>query len=487
MWKEKDGAGGEGQLGSEEEEIHHYRDLTSDDSIRPARAFGKKNVSPVVRASRHRLSPDGGAWRVVTVGVGVTVNELCARIVPMKPPIKSTRAFLACLLFVVVTVAQDETPEFRMPAIAETADAAQGFVPAGWRLLGSADGDLNGDGRPDTALAVAHDAEQSEPGDVWQEPRLLVIALREASGKLRRAAVSQEVVMCRGCGGVFGDPFEGLSIERGALVVNHYGGSRDRWSFIDRFRHDSGRFVHIGATERHMDSFNPNMLEERDANLSTGLVIESLAGAGRKNYRRVFYELRAGRAERAPAIDGRVSADEWSGTTVKLEGKENVTAGAATWSGAADASARVGAVHTGDELFVRAEVTDDSVTPGDELRLVTKSGQVVKPLEMKVAPAPGGYVVEARYAARSLGLDEIEARIKEMTGYGATDETLPTDRLLRVSIEVADADAGQRVASVLSTSRGGRKYPAAVRLTTHHGPPLLSTFDRDASMDVMER
>jgi hypothetical protein len=211
-------------------------------------------------------------------------------------------------------------------------------------------------------------------------------------------------------------------------------------------------------------------------------------GGGKRNYRHVFYELRAGLAERAPALDGRAAPDEWPGAAVKLEGKDNITAGAASWTGAQDASARVGAIYTaGGDLYVRAEVTDDSVTPGDELRLVNKAGQVVKPVEMKTAPAPGGYVVEARYATTALGIGEIEARIKEMTGYGASAETLPADRLLRVSIELADADAGQKVASVLSTSRGGRKYPARLRLTPHHAPPLLSDFNRDASMDVMER
>lgn len=405
---------------------------------------------------------------------------------------KPLRALAACLLLTTavadVVSAQDETPEFHMPTIPETADAGAGFVPAGWRLLGSADGDVNGDGRADTALALAHDPEQSEPGDIWQEPRLLVIALRDAGGKLKLSAVSKEVVMCRGCGGVFGDPFAAISIERGAVVIDHYGGSRDRWAFIDRFRLDAGRWTHIGATERHMDTFEPDYMEEHDANLSTGLVIESLAGRPRQNYRRVFYELRAGLTERAPALDGRVSSEEWPGAAVKLESKENVTAGAASWTGAADASARVGAVYTrGGELYVRAEVTDDSVTPGDELRLVNKAGQLVKPLEMKTAPAPGGYVVEARYATKALGIDEIEARIKEMMGYGATAETLPVDRVLRVSIELADADAGQKVATVLSTSRGGRRYPATIRLTPHHGRPLLSDFNRDASMDVMEQ
>ncbi|HEX5708912.1 MAG TPA: hypothetical protein VFX96_16550 [Pyrinomonadaceae bacterium] len=406
---------------------------------------------------------------------------------------KLARALNACLTAAVLTAvaavaavaAQDETPAFQMPAIAEAADAAQGFVPSGWRLLGSAEGDLNADGRADLALALAHDAEQSDPGDIWQEPRLLVIALREANGKLRRSAVSQEAVMCRGCGGVFGDPFADMRIERGALVVDHYGGSRDRWSFVDRFRYDGGRWVHIGATERHMDSFEPDFEESRDANLSTGLVIESASGRPRGNYRRVFYELRAGRVERAPALDGRIAPDEWPGTTVKLEAKEQVVEGAASWRGAADASARLGAVYAGGELYVRAEVSDDSVGPGDALALVTKSGQIVKPLEMKTAPAPGGYIVEALYATKALGIDEIEARIKEMMGHGAPASDLPADRVLRVAVELVDTDAGQKVTSVLSTSRGGRKYPAAIRLTPHHGPPLLSNFDREASMDVM--
>lgn len=385
-----------------------------------------------------------------------------------------------------LVAAQGEGQKPRVPAIPETASAAAGFVPAGWRLLGSAEGDLNADGRPDLVVVAAHDEEQSEPNETtWQEPRLLVLALRDAGGGFRRSAVSESAVMCRGCGGVFGDPFAGVSVERGAVVVDHYGGSRERWSFVDRFRYEGGRWVHIGETERHMDSANPDDESERDANLVTGLVVESVKGRPRGNYRRVFYELRAGRVERAPTLDGRVSADEWPGTTVKLESKEAVVSGAPAWGGAADASARIGAVYSGGDLYVRAEVTDDSVSAGDELRVVGKNGQVVRPVETKTSPSPGGYVVESRYSARALGLDEIEARIKEMTGYGATAEDLPEDRVLRAAVELVDADAGQRVQSVLSTSRGGRRHPATIRLTPHAGPPLLSNFDRERSMDIM--
>lgn len=399
---------------------------------------------------------------------------------------KLYKLLLAAVISAPASAAQTDAPEFRMPSIPDAADSAAGFVPAGWRLLEAAEGDLNGDGRADMALVAAHDEEQSEPNETtWQEPRLLVIALRDGGGKLRRSAAAAGAVMCRGCGGVFGDPFAGVSIERGAVVVNHYGGSRERWAFADRFRYEGDRWVHIGETERHMDSTNPDLEEERDANLVTGLVIESARGRPRGNYRRAFYELRAGRVERAPVLDGRLSAEEWPGTTVKLEGKDNVVAGATTWKGAADASARLGAVYTGGDLYLRAEVTDDSVVAGDEVRLVGRNGQVVKPLETKTVASGGGYVVESRYATKTLGIDEIEARVNELKGYGATAEDLPEDRVLRASIEVVDADAGQKLSSVLSTSRGGRKYPGTIRLTPRPGPPLLLNFDRERSIDVM--
>ena len=235
-------------------------------------------------------------------------------------------------------------------------------------------GDLNGDGRADAAVVAAHDAEGSGPEDVWEEPRLLVIALGEESGGLRLSAASDAVVLCRGCGGVFGDPFEAVDVERGAVVVTHYSGSRDRWGFIDRFRLQDGRWTHIGATERHTDTLDCSYFEARDANLVTGLVIESgkmgrssttarstSCGPRSLNVRRPW-------TARPPRRVGQTAL-------VRLAAKEQVSAGAALWRGADDASARLSASWRGGELYLRAEVADDSVTPGDAVRLVSKTGQ----------------------------------------------------------------------------------------------------------------
>ena len=403
----------------------------------------------------------------------------------MKTLMKTVRLLISITAFCVAASAQEGAVDFKVPPVAETAAAPGGFVPKGWRLLGEAAGDLNGDGRADAVVVAAHDTEASEPTtDVWEEPRLLVIALREPNGQLRRSAVSEDVVMCRGCGGVFGDPFEGVLVERGAVVVMHYGGSRDRWAYTDRFRLQDGQWIHIGETWRSTDNLDLSYHEERDANLVTGLVVEK-GRRGRRSYSRTFYEPRAGRVEKSPVIDGTISDGEWPGVTIRLAGKENVVQGATAWAGADDASVRLGAAWRGDELYLRAEVTDDALTPGDAVRLVSKTGQVIKPVESKTAPHGKGYAVEARYTLKSLGIDEIEARIKEMRGYGASEETLPKDRVLRLSVEVADEDPSQKAATVLSTSRGGRRHPACVRLTKHAGLPLLEHFDREGSNDVL--
>jgi hypothetical protein len=46
------------------------------------------------------------------------------------------------------------------------------------------------------------------------------------------------VVLCLGCGGVFGDPYAGMTIRNNFFSVEHYGGSNWRWSRIITFRFD---------------------------------------------------------------------------------------------------------------------------------------------------------------------------------------------------------------------------------------------------------
>lgn len=180
----------------------------------------------------------------------------------------------APLLAHALLVAQPAVPA--LPAAGRTAEA---FVPKGWKVLGRAEGDLNQDGRPDAVLVLAsrlEDTDQEDPHDedeaVAQRP--LLVLLREADGTLRRAALHPDLVLCKRCGGVFGDPFAEVAVQRGAIVLSHYGGSSERWSHVHRFRLQDGGWFLIGRTSGTRHNLT-GVSREVDENLLTGRVVET--------------------------------------------------------------------------------------------------------------------------------------------------------------------------------------------------------------------
>jgi len=96
------------------------------------------------------------------------------------------------------------------------------FVEKGTTVAAIESGDLNGDGRQDVVLVL-------EPADP-EQPRPLLLLLRDAKGQLKLAKRSAKAVFCRTCGGVMGDPFQGVSVKKGRFTIEHYGGSGWRWS-----------------------------------------------------------------------------------------------------------------------------------------------------------------------------------------------------------------------------------------------------------------
>ena len=125
--------------------------------------------------------------------------------------------------------------------------------PKGWRILESQSGDLNGDGRNDFAVVLEEQTESAERPDAeGSSSRRIVVLLAQAGGSLRTAHVNLTLVLDGTAGGVFGDPFEGISIENGSLVISHYGGSNFRWSWGMEFRYVGGLFRLTGLTHGSM-------------------------------------------------------------------------------------------------------------------------------------------------------------------------------------------------------------------------------------------
>ena len=130
------------------------------------------------------------------------------------------------------------------------------FVEKGMIPIALETGDLNADGRKDfilvTSPRVPDGSMYDEAGDGARQTMILV---RGADGTLSVAARNDEVVMCKNCGGVFGDPFAGVAIKGTRFTVSNYGGSNDRWAYDFTFgyslRDKTWQLVRVEETSFH--------------------------------------------------------------------------------------------------------------------------------------------------------------------------------------------------------------------------------------------
>jgi hypothetical protein len=109
----------------------------------------------------------------------------------------------------------------------------QNLIPAGYTVLDSASGNLNNDAYKDMVLILKNSSEDLNPDTT--RPLLLLAGAAEGYQLLYR---NDSVVLCKGCGGVFGDPYAGITIKNGYFSIEHYGGSNWRWTRIITFKYD---------------------------------------------------------------------------------------------------------------------------------------------------------------------------------------------------------------------------------------------------------
>ncbi|UOQ65178.1 hypothetical protein [Hymenobacter volaticus] len=110
------------------------------------------------------------------------------------------------------------------------------FIPTGYNLLEATSGDLNLDALPDKVLVLQRiDPDTSAMGDTLDRPLLLLLG--QPNHRYQLAARNDRAVMCSGCGGMMGDPYQGITIKKGFFSVEHYGGSGWRWTHISTFKY----------------------------------------------------------------------------------------------------------------------------------------------------------------------------------------------------------------------------------------------------------
>lgn len=120
------------------------------------------------------------------------------------------------------------------------------FIPKGWIKLQETWGDYNYDGFSDVAIVIIDSIQEKVIGDT---NRSLVIL----KGGKRRFVVSgycDSVILCFGCGGVHGDPFDSIQFVENKLIITQVVGSSYRRQFITSFRFQKGNWVLIGAADK---------------------------------------------------------------------------------------------------------------------------------------------------------------------------------------------------------------------------------------------
>lgn len=168
----------------------------------------------------------------------------------------------------VATTATDTNPEsiqHTTTANAPLSLAAQlhKFILPNYELMDTLSGDLNLDGRMDYLLVLKQQGEADAAADL-QINRPLLLLIADENNQLQLARRNDQTVYCMQCGGMMGDPYNGLAIKDGYFSIQHYGGSAWRWTRIITYKYDQKSkewYLHKDGSESFHASDPENVTE----------------------------------------------------------------------------------------------------------------------------------------------------------------------------------------------------------------------------------
>lgn len=168
----------------------------------------------------------------------------------------------ALLLMPLVAVTAFAKP---LEGVAASGATAADFAPKGWVVESSLQGDLNGDKTPDLVVVLIQE------GDGDRSRALLW--LHGAAKGFTLVDSNVGLVACFSCLGMKGgDAKPELEIKKKVLIVTQWGGSRESYGAVHRFRLEKGVVRLIGVDHSDMDTMT-GAGANASVNLLTGLTV----------------------------------------------------------------------------------------------------------------------------------------------------------------------------------------------------------------------
>src|SRR5688500_16038747 len=138
-------------------------------------------------------------------------------------------------------------------------------IPKGYLLLEEKTGDLDKDGISEKVM-VYNTTDSTEDG-IGRE----IFILKKAGEQWNVWKRSTNAILRSSEGGMMGDPFQGIEIKNGLLIISLAGGSSWKWSHEDKYRFQNNEFELIGYTS---NAGKPcEYWINLDFNISTGKMI----------------------------------------------------------------------------------------------------------------------------------------------------------------------------------------------------------------------
>ena len=136
-------------------------------------------------------------------------------------------------------------------------------IPESYKVLAQTEGDLDNDRVPEKVIVY----ETGKITDLGTERQIFIYKNKNSKWVLWKKSIG--AVLPSEHGGVMGDPFEGISIERNSIVINHFGGSRQKWNYTHKFRYKNGDFqlieanIYFGSPCDYFFTFDYNLITGR--------------------------------------------------------------------------------------------------------------------------------------------------------------------------------------------------------------------------------